>query len=1079
MISHQELYWLSVGVLLVGMCLCASARQPARAGEGSRPVKLPGVNAIAANVGDPMDVVPFGEIRTWEAGRDVGVLWEDARDIFRVVVTFADASDMPESSSVKLQYWRARGWPKGRVPREKSAFAGISGWMHSGDWYNGEWRDADTKLEKRSAAWTYTFNPADASEYKDLDFDGVYRTTMKIRLLMPEGSAMPACIQAFTDSTWKKVEAVVVWDPAAEFAWDGTVEAFNCRVEAIPPPLKGIREHALTITYAEPAAAISGDESVVTVRAGDRSFSFAPREVAEGARVYAPDYGVLVKRADDPTTWAEAVEAVRKADKPRYNQVSELPEQTLARAWSDMPRKGRIYMPLAVEGGRQHFNDQPSDRVSAHKGWVDRTPSSDTPRAKWEGETFSVSFGLPGFDEQNLARSGGASIEDGNLPIPTTWSEHDGVRYARTSFATTLAGKLPKEGRVPAEEPQVLMVRIRLTNLTHTARTVAVPIAVSEKSQGRLDLRDGLVYRKAEQGELLRLYLKTGDAADLRLEGDRVICELELPPGAAKHFYAHISFLTLDTPAEIEQLKRLDFDQQHAMIASYWRKRLSQSCRVVTPEPMINDFYSALPSHLLINTDNQIGGTGRAMAKVGTFSYGVYTNESVMMTTELDRRGYHDIARAAYETWIHYQGTVPLPGDYSTQEGVFYGANGYEDGGYNQHHGWALWGLAEHYWFTRDRAWLDYAAPSIVKACDWIIQQRQRTSGEEYEGIRAIERGMLPPGSLEDIGDWRCWLSNNVFSYWGMNNAARALADVGHPEARRLLKEAADYRRDIRKAFFEAMTRSPVQRLRDGTYVPIIPSEVHRRGRSLGWITETLEGAIHLIRCGVVDPDEPAAEWIMKDYEDNRYLAPQFGYQVQYPERDWFSLGGFSQQPSLLCSPTPYIMRDEPKHYLRSYFNAFAAGYFPERAMLTEHPLPNLGDYAGDHLKSSDEAMNSSWIRWMFIWDEGEDLHLGSVMPRYWLADGSKVSIERAVTHFGVMSMSIKSNAASGSIQMTIDPPIRNAPRAVYARFRHPDGKSMNRVTVNGAPWSNFDPGSERVILPPLKERTVVVAYYD
>ncbi|MDO8683693.1 MAG: hypothetical protein Q7N50_09460, partial [Armatimonadota bacterium] len=471
--------------------------------------------------------------------------------------------------------------------------------------------------------------------------------------------------------------------------------------------------------------------------------------------------------------------------------------------------------------------------------------------------------------------------------------------------------------------------------------------------------------------------------------------------------------------------------------------------------------------------------TERAMPKVGTFYYGVYCNESVMMLSEIDRRGFHDVAQKAYETWLHYQSTARLPGDYTNQDGVFYGANRYEEGGYNQHHGWALWGMAEHYWFTRDNAWLNHAAPNIVKACDWITNQRSRTKTDECVGIRAIEYGLLPPGSLEDIGDWRSWMSNNVFSQWGMENAARALAETGHPEANRLLKEAADYKADIRKAFFEAMDRSPVVALVDGTYIPSIPSEVHRRGRSFGWITETLEGSIHMLRCGLIDPDEPMAKWIMQDYEDNRYLSQQFGYQIPFFERDWFSLGGFSQQPSLLCSPTPYIMRDEPKHYLRSYFNAFSAGYFPERAMLTEHPLPNLGDFRGDHFKSSDEAMNTSWIRWMFIWDEGKDLYLGKTMPRYWLADGKEVKIERAQTHFGQMSMSMKSLANSGRIEMTITPPTRNLPGAVYARFRHPEGKSMNRVTVNGKAYGNFDPIKEWVVLPALKEKTVVVAYYD
>jgi len=73
----------------------------------------------------------------------------------------------------------------------------------------------------------------------------------------------------------------------------------------------------------------------------------------------------------------------------------------------------------------------------------------------------------------------------------------------------------------------------------------------------------------------------------------------------------------------------------------------------------------------------------------------------------------------------------------------------------------------------------------------------------------------------------------------------------------------------------------------------------------------------------------------------------------------------------------------------------------------------------------------------------------------------------------------MKGSAASGSITMTIEPPTRNAPGAIYARFRHPDEKQMKRVTVNGKAWDKFDAAKEWVVLPALREKTVVVAHYD
>jgi hypothetical protein len=496
---------------------------------------------------------------------------------------------------------------------------------------------------------------------------------------------------------------------------------------------------------------------------------------------------------------------------------------------------------------------------------------------------------------------------------------------------------------------------------------------------------------------------------------------------------------------------------------------------------MINEFYRAHAGHLLINTEREVG-SDRAMPKVGTFHYGVFSNESVMMTSDLDRRGYHDVARRAYESWLHYQGTVGLPGDFSTQDGQLYGVAGYEAGGYNQHHGWVLWGLGEHYWYTRDRAWLEHAAPKIVKACDWIGSQRQRTTGYAAGShMRMIEKGLLPPGRLEDIGDWRCWLSTNVYSWWGMNNAARALADIGHPEAKRLLADADSYRKDILANYIEAMRRSPVVKLRDGSWIPHIPSDVHRRGRSFGWITETLEGAIHLVRCGMLEPQDPISTWIVKDFEDNLYISEQYGYNLTGDDfsRYWFSRGGISMQANLLCNPIPYLLRDEPKHFLRAYFNAFAVSFFSDTRMMTEHALPNIGDWRGDHYKSSDEANSTYWLRMMFIQERGDDLLLGAAVPRYWLADGRKIGVENASTYFGTMSMAMTSNAGKDSIEMKIEPPKRNPPKQIYARFRHPEGRKTARVEVDGKDWKDFDPATEYVRLGRVTEPTRIVAYYD
>ena len=63
-------------------------------------------------------------------------------------------------------------------------------------------------------------------------------------------------------------------------------------------------------------------------------------------------------------------------------------------------------------------------------------------------------------------------------------------------------------------------------------------------------------------------------------------------------------------------------------------------------------------------------------------------------------------------------------------------------------------------------------------------------------------------------------------------------------------------------------------------------------------------------------------------------------------------------------------------------------------------------------------------------------------------------------------SLRMESRAASGKIRAVLDPPRRNPPGKIYLRFRHPQGKPMRGVTVNGKAHADFDPLREWVVLP-------------
>jgi hypothetical protein len=214
-----------------------------------------------------------------------------------------------------------------------------------------------------------------------------------------------------------------------------------------------------------------------------------------------------------------------------------------------------------------------------------------------------------------------------------------------------------------------------------------------------------------------------------------------------------------------------------------------------------------------------------------------------------------------------------------------------------------------------------------------------------------------------------------------------------------------------------------------------------------------------------VDAREPAASWILKDYEDNLFLSEQYGYQTEDFERQWFDWGGFSMQSNLLLFPPLYLWRDEPKHYLRGYFNGFTSAFFPDTVTMCEHALPDLYHWRGDHFKSSDEANSNGWLREMFVAEHGQELWIGQAVPRAWFEHGKTMAVERAATHFGETSVQFTSLVETGLITAALDLPRRNPPARIVLRVRHPEGKPIQSVWVDGLPHTQIDPQKEIIIL--------------
>ncbi len=1033
-----------------------------------------------------LDIAPFAH-REDQGPGTVTFRWEEPREIHRIELHFADGKPLPPRGDIGIHYWKDH-WPEERLTLADLSHGRIGsfGWKPRDDWFNGQWREAHVVVRTKGNAITMTFAPLGRREHPELqaDYNVRFRQTMQLQIRLPESSPSIRQTAIFSDTPLRS-RAITVelgCGKAAAPVWDGVVEVYNGVLESVTPAEPSDPRLQLRVACATPGP-LSEDHTVITLRSTAFAVSFRPEDLDDGEPIWIPDFGVLVSE----TAWQLSCDefALRPRGPTRYEAISQQPEQGLTRAMREQPPKEPMHFIVGCEGGRQKFGIAPTGDIFALEGFVRRVPGADTERLGWEGGGFALRLG---WDEWLPI---GRRIVRGYLPVLAQGFSRGGLDVHQEVFAAPLGHSILADP-IAADAPIACFCRLTFTNNGPATTTLSQPLAMVTYPDGasagyilggqqaplyreQLAARDDAV-RAVAPRQHLRMIVDTGGKGELVQAGDDLVYSTDLGPGESHSLVLKIPFLCDLDSAEVESLRGKDFDAARAEALSYWEQRIAQAAEIVVPDQDITDFYRSHLTHILINDDREVDSE-RLMGRVSSFNYGNYSNEVTMQIMELDRRGFHAEARRHLETFLHYQGTVGLPGNFQSKEGVFYGSGGYEMGEYNQHHGWVLWGLAEHYRFTGDGEWLRRIGDKLAAGCDWVIRERGQTKRTNSEGRRVLEYGFLPAGSLEDVKDFYYWLSTNCLTSRGLTAAAQALAEVGHAEGERLVREAEAYRDDLLAGYRESVSRCPVVRLRDGSYVPHFPSRLYLRGRDVGWIREVLEGAICLTTT-VLDPNSPESTWILKDYEDNLYLDAPFNYPLENFEREWFSRGGFSMQPNLLYFPPPYLYRDQIEHFLRAFFNGFAACWRRDIRAMTEHPLPTLSEWAGDHFKSSDEAMVAMWLRMMFIQEVGDTLYLGRGLPRAWVGSEEEVAISNAATYFGPMSLAYQSLDGGRRIVARIEPPTRKPPRQVIVRFRHPEKLRLTGARVNGQAVEHFDAEREWVVLTSLAGVTTVEALF-
>jgi len=1006
-----------------------------------------------------------------------GLQWAEERDVSEIRVTFSGAAG---ASRLTLQYWN-QGWPY-EPPLEHTIDDPLD------DPWQGDWVSTKAEVTCEGQTCRLRFPPLEVAENRNArKLPGVsYRRTLKIRLLFTAGER-PAVesVAVFSESQARRFDLRVRLKSGVP-----AFEAYNGYIRSVS---RQSGSTLLSLDGADPRPAGSNDITVVKVRGPQGAFSFAPADLDRGP-IYVPDFGAYITFATDTKPFSK--DLVRVGARIRERIPAE-PEQSYERASREIPpldpverSGGRFMLALAAEASWQKFGMEWGGNIIVSKRGT-KAKGRELERLAWPGDTIAWRFGTGAAPNYRDA-AGDSTLEqlEGYLPVGIARWSGDGLEYEEEAFATLLSGPLAPEDPDRSEQtPAVLLVRLRARNPGAAPREQHLWMTM--RPDEPLAFENGLL----SAGRYTRAYLRLPAGSRARVEPTALHVRAAVAPGSSLDTYISIPFIPELQPAERQRLAALDYAGERARVVRYWRDVTANAVPFTVPEERFNTFTRGLVARIRLSATKD-PKSGLYMVPAASYRYQVYANEAAFQCQLLDVLGHPELAARYLQSHVALQGSKPLVGSFTgDQKDVYYGARvdadyDYTATPYNLHHGTVLWSLAEHYFMTRDRAWLASVAPSMKRAAGWVLEQRALTMRRPCP-----EYGLLPAGHLEDNRDWGHWFSVNAYASAGISALAEALRETGDPDAARYEREAAAYRRDLRAAVERAVEDAPVTRLRDNTYVPYVPTRALQRIRLFGPMRvgyysrygvknlptfraaatrELLYGPLILLETGIFGAREPLAGWVLDDWEDNSTMSAPLGLVVHgwVDEEYWFSRGGMVFQPNLQNPVRTYLRRGEIPAALRSLYNNFVSCYYPSAQVFTEE-YRQWAHPSGPFFKVPDEAKFVHRLRDLLLAEFDGDLHLAAGTPRRWLEPGREIRVTRAPTRYGPLTYSLK--ALDGRIECTAELPTRTPYREAWLHLRLPGGRRIGAVTIDGQPWKDLDAAAGRIRLP-KDRRTLHIA---
>jgi hypothetical protein len=668
-----------------------------------------------------------------------------------------------------------------------------------------------------------------------------------------------------------------------------------------------------------------------------------------------------------------------------------------------------------------------------------------------------------GKEAENVSRS----LMDGYLPVITTKYTQDGLFYEETVY-----GYSPD---FSTSKPLAAFIRMKVINPSPEARDSRLTVCfqnVVEEGKYKLPKKDVPVSDKLSmtgnnihngKGDVIFCSKQAGGI----FNKDRLLFDFKLNSGEEKELVFCFPHLPLHNMDEFNHSDVL-FDEGLNKVRAFWKEVVEQGMELNVPESIVTNAYKTwlINNFLLAEED-----TGRGYYEVHDAPYfytSVYGFAAAMYLNTLTTRGYFEEAKKCVDMFTGFQ-----------QNNGFF--TGKKPDIIPHQNGSIIYAICQLYRTTGDKEWFQTVVPHVIKACDAIILDR-KSNMQPGDGVKPATYGLLSEYrycvdgvgkatyAREYLGNAWCWA--------GMNEAAIALGELEgeyKKESERLKKEAEEYRQDI----FSSIEKTVIKE-KGVTFLPLVVTDTTIY-KTIGESEMSMYYNIlspRMIESGIFDRADKRINWI-PDYLE------QSGRLVLGMPR-WRGSGGFD--PHFIAGYALTNLRlDRIDKFLLSFYGLIAYGMARETFATNEHWFITTGtsNYLNvgekhwasarqPHLHSTVESIRMTNM--MLIREEGDEIWLAWGTPRKWLENGKKIEVKKANTVYGSFDFTVDSHVSEGYIKTEIHASLRKSPSVIRLKLRHPEGKKIRKVEINGKSWKNFN--KEIINVVPKDGDFSVVAHY-